>query len=506
MIARGDTPSLLTKIMIVNFDNSYKKLPERFYQSIEPSPVANPKLIKFNYSLADELNIISAGKTEKNIADYFSGNQILNGSEPLAQAYAGHQFGHFVPQLGDGRAILLGEVLDRNSSRKDIQLKGSGPTNFSRRGDGRAWLGPVLREYLLSETMHNLGIPTTRALCAVSTGENIYRTEPLPGAILTRIASSHIRVGTFEYFSYRSDREALEILINHVIDRHFQDLNHSSNKALELLKRVASAQSQLIVKWLSVGFVHGVMNTDNTSIAGETIDYGPCAFMDTYDPGIVFSSIDHYGRYSYKNQSEIGLWNISCLAGCLLDFIDTNRDRAISACQEVFDEYKKTFKENHQKIFLQKIGIFESSNQQDEWQIVQEFLDFLKKYRGDFTLSFRNLSSLVADDNCNQFLAGFDDGAERNAEFTTWLKKWRAKIQSQSSIDLEGRMNTINPAFIPRNHNVEEMIKLAQQGDYGYFEDLLACLQNPYNAQARFQKFYEAPSDKSAQYVTFCGT
>ena len=492
--------------MIVNFDNSYKKLPERFYQSIEPSPVANPRLIKFNYLLADELNIISIGIPEKNIADYFSGNQILNGSEPLAQAYAGHQFGHFVPQLGDGRAILLGEVLDKNSSRKDIQLKGSGPTKFSRRGDGRAWLGPVLREYLISETMHSLGIPTTRALCAVSTGENIYRTEPLPGAILTRVASSHIRVGTFEYFSGLGDTEALEILLNYVIDREYPELKISNNKALGLLKKVASAQAQLIAKWLSVGFVHGVMNTDNTSIAGETIDYGPCAFMDTYDPDTVFSSIDHYGRYSYKNQSEIGLWNLSCLAGCLLGFIDTNRDRAISACQEVFDGYKKTFKENHQKIFLQKIGIFEASNQQEDWQIVQEFLDFLKKYRGDFTLSFRNLSSLVADDNCDQFLAGFDDGAVRNAEFKTWLKKWRSKTQSQSLLDLKDRMNTINPAFIPRNHHVERMIDHARQGDYSYFEDLLACLQNPYNAQAEYQKFYEAPPDKNTPYVTFCGT
>jgi uncharacterized protein YdiU (UPF0061 family) len=490
--------------MIVKFNNTYKKLPERFYQLINPTPVANPKLIKFNYSLAEELNL--GDIQENSLADFFSGNTLLSGSEPLAQAYAGHQFGHFVPQLGDGRAILLGEVEDKNSVLRDIQLKGSGPTKYSRRGDGRAWLGPVLREYLISETMHKLGISTTRALCAVSTGENIYRTEPLPGAVLTRVARSHIRVGTFEYFSGLGDTEALEILLNYVIDREYPELKTSNNKALGLLGKVASRQAELIAKWLSVGFVHGVMNTDNTSIAGETIDYGPCAFMDTYNSNQVFSSIDNYGRYSYKNQSQIGLWNISCLAGSLLELINPDRDQATSQVQEIFDEYKSDFKNHYQKIFLNKIGIFDNQQAQD-MELVKEFLELLEDFRGDFTLGFYKLSGLTERDSCtNEFRGLFDQSENLEARLDLWLNKWRARIQSQRLIDLKDRMNTINPAFIPRNHHVELMIDHARHGDYSYFNDLVECLSEPYNYRDQYQKFFGPRPDKDTQYVTFCGT
>ncbi len=490
--------------MFVKFNNTYKKLPERFYQLVNPTPVANPKLIKFNYSLAEELGISKI--PESTLADFFSGNKLIAGSEPLAQAYAGHQFGNFVPQLGDGRAILLGEIEDKDSVLRDIQLKGSGPTKYSRRGDGRAWLGPVLREYLISETMHKLGITTTRALCAVSTGENIYRSEPLPGAVLTRVAKSHIRVGTFEYFSARGDTEALEVLVDYLIEREYPELKSSNNKALGLLEKVASRQAELIAKWLSVGFVHGVMNTDNTSITGETIDYGPCAFMDTYHPNTVFSSIDHYGRYAYTNQSQIGLWNISCLASCLLDLINPDRNQAISLSQEVFDQYKTNFRNHYQKIFLNKIGIFNNQQAQD-MELLEDFLALLQDFRVDFTLGFYKLSELTERGSCTkEFRRLFDQGEDRETRLNLWLDKWRSRIQSQRQTDLMDRMNAVNPAFIPRNHHVELMIEQARQEDYSYFNDLLECLSEPYHYRGEYQKFFSPPPDKDTQYVTFCGT
>lgn len=491
--------------MQISFDNTYIQLPERFFQKVLPSPVAIPKLIKFNHCLAKELGFQFS--SDDNLAEFFSGNKIFNGSEPIAQAYAGHQFGHFVPQLGDGRAVLLGEVIDINHNRKDIQLKGSGQTAFSRRGDGRAWLGPVLREYLVSEAMHGLGVPTTRALAAVSTGENIYREQgALPGAIITRIASSHIRVGTFEYFFARKDFEALDILLNYVIDRHYPELKNSENQALDFLYALAKRQAELIIKWLSLGFVHGVMNTDNTSISGETIDYGPSAFMDIYDPDTVFSSIDHQGRYAYQNQVNIALWNISCLATTLLHLIDKDEKLAIQKCNEVFACYKNYFDENYKKTFLNKIGVFEIK--EGDFDLVQDLLEMMFRLKADFTLSFRYLAKVLEDDK-QSFLNLFDNYQTNQGIIDAWLDRWQQKlaVQSLSIQEIINRMNSINPAYIPRNHLVEEMISKAHlQNDFSMFEDLLECFQNPFFEQEKFTYFMQGSIQKINNYVTFCGT
>jgi len=491
--------------MQVSFDNSYINLPEHFYQKVLPSPVTNPQLIKFNYALANELGLQFT--SEDNLAEIFSGNKILNGSEPIAMAYAGHQFGHFVPQLGDGRAILLGEVIDINQKRKDIQLKGSGQTAFSRRGDGRAWLGPVLREYVVSEAMHSLGVPTTRALAAVGTGEKIYREQgALPGAIITRVASSHIRIGTFEYFFARKDFEALETLLNYVIARHYPELENSENKALDFLQALAKRQADLIIKWLSLGFVHGVMNTDNCSISGETIDYGPCAFMDSYDPNTVFSSIDHQGRYAYQNQVNICLWNISCLASTLLQMIDKDEKLAIEKCNGVFAFYKKYFDDNYTKVFLNKIGIFEIH--EEDFVLVQDLLEMMFRLKADFSLSFRYLAKVLNSDE-QSFVGLFENYHANKQIIDIWLDRWRQRLaqQSLSIEEIIAKMNLINPAYIPRNHLVEEMISKAYlENDFSVMNDLLECFKNPFQEQECFSHFMQAVDSKTNNYVTFCGT
>lgn len=489
-----------------NFQNSYINLPEDFYQKISPTKVSKPELIEFNEELAHDLNIKDIDHSR--LAEFFSGNTLLPGSEPIAQAYSGHQFGQFNPSLGDGRAILLGEILDKQGLRKDIQLKGAGPTQYSRSGDGRAWLGPVIREYIVSEAMHKLGVPTTRSLAAVKTGEDIYRETALPGAILTRVASSHIRIGTFEYFAARENFEALKTLQNYVIERHYPEIKSSQNPSLEFIRAVAQRQATLVAKWMSIGFVHGVMNTDNASIAGETIDYGPCAFMNFYHPQTVFSSIDHYARYAYMQQASICQWNISCLANTLLGFIDDDRQKAIDSCTEILNDFKLAFENEFRKLMFSKIGIKDYTNKDNA--LLEELLSLMQKYRADFTLSFRYLSELLdTNSNCDKFLELFDQANESKSKIQAWLDQWRSRLQSEktNSQGIKKEMDLVNPLFIPRNHRIEAAIELAHHhDDFSEMKKLLKIFSNPYTHQEDYLEYSLPPSDKDFRYQTFCGT
>ena len=409
---------------------------------VNPTSVEAPRLIKVNSGLAEELGIDPEALT----AEVAVGNALPEGATPIAQAYAGHQFGNFVPQLGDGRAILLGEVVDRNGIRRDIQLKGAGPTPFSRRGDGRAALGPVLREYLVSEAMHALGIPTTRALMAATTGEKVYREAVLPGAVLTRVAASHIRVGTFQFFAVRRDLDSLNLLVDHVIARHYPELATAENKALALLDAVMERQAKLVSRWVQVGFIHGVMNTDNTSISGETIDYGPCAFMDAYDPQTVFSSIDEYGRYAYGNQAPIAQWNLARLAETLLPFLHENREEAIKIATERIEGFPAIYTRYWLDGFRKKIGLV--SEEDGDLDLIQALLDAMQLARLDFTITFRKLAN-----------------GEEAAGLESWMPKWRERLERdpQPHEERHKLMRSVNPAYIPRNHLVEEMIQAASR-------------------------------------------
>ena len=483
-----------------SFDNSYKKLPKEFFSEQKPEQVADPNLVIFNKDLGSNFGLSQEFiEEEKDLAQYFSGNKLLTGSEPIAQAYAGHQFGQANPQLGDGRAILLGEILTQDNKRFDLQVKGSGRTPYSRNGDGKAWLGPVLREYLVSEAMYKLGIPTTRALCAVTTGENIYRERELPGAILTRIASSHIRVGTFEYFFFRKDLESTKILADYTIQRHYP---HCEGDYLAFFKEVCKKQAQLITKWLSIGFIHGVMNTDNTSISGETIDYGPCAFMDFYDPQTVFSSIDHGGRYAYGQQPAIAHWNLTCLANCLLELIDQDEETAINLCSDALNEFSKNFNEDYEKTFLAKVGLTKIND--NDFDLVKEFQQIMFENKADFTLSYRFLADQI-EAKTEEFYKLFDN----TMQLDTWLEKWQERLK-QEKIELkqiQKNMNAINPIFIPRNHNVEAMITQASEDkDFSLLNALLQAAAKPYESQEQYQEFYKEPQVKDGSYVTFCGT
>lgn len=488
-----------------HFNNSYADLPERFHQKVNPTKVNDPSMIQFNTELAAELGLPNLD--EASLVQIFSGNQVPEGAEPLAQAYAGHQFGHFVPQLGDGRAILLGEIIDKDGKRRDLQLKGSGRTQFSRSGDGRAWLGPVIREYIVSEAMYALGVPSTRSLAAVLTGEDIYRESKLPGAILTRVASSHIRIGTFEYFAARRDTEGIRTLANYVIDRHYPEIKEATNPYETLLQTVSQKQSDLILEWMSFGFVHGVMNTDNMSVAGETIDYGPCAFMDSYDPDTVFSSIDRYGRYAYQNQAAIVKWNLSCFANTLLPLIHSDQQIAIDMCSKILDSFESEFSEKLLSRFLRKIGI-EKQSESDN-QLVSDLLNLMYKFKADFTLCFRYLSDILLEDSdSSKFYALFDDVDSCRAELDLWIGKWRLRLQEEGDIDTVAmKMKKLNPAFIPRNHRIEEAIQQAHQHhDFSYMKKLLEILSNPFKDQDSEMEYMQPPINKNQAYVTFCGT
>lgn len=485
------------------FDNSYAGLPQRFFAAQVPTPVAEPWLIKLNEPLAAELGL-DVETLRRDGAAIFSGNLVPEGAQPLAMAYAGHQFGGFSPQLGDGRAILLGEVVDRSGRRFDIQLKGAGPTPFSRRGDGRAALGPVLREYMISEAMFALGIPATRALAAVTTGEPVYREEVLPGAVFTRVAASHIRVGTFQFFAARGDTDGVRALADYVIDRHYPTLKEADNPYLALFEAVSERQAALIARWLHVGFIHGVMNTDNMTISGETIDFGPCAFMDAYDPATVFSSIDQHGRYAYANQPAIGQWNLARLGETLLPLIDAEPDGAVDKANGVIRAYGERFQAHWLAGMRAKIGL--AGKEDGDLELVQALLSLMQAQGADFTLTFRRLSDLAGDEALETaFAASFREPDSCG----TWLAQWRERLSRDRQSDGEraAAMRSVNPVFIPRNHRVEQAIEAAvENGDFSLFEALLRVLANPYDDQPDFAAYSEPPKPHERVLATFCGT
>jgi serine/tyrosine/threonine adenylyltransferase len=485
------------------FQNTYSALPANFFARVAPTPVAAPRLIKLNRPLALQLGLDPDLLESPEGAEILAGKRLPDGADPIAMAYAGHQFGHFVPQLGDGRAILLGEVIDSDGVRRDIQLKGSGPTPFSRRGDGRAALGPVLREYIVSEAMFALGIPTTRSLAAVITGERVQRETMLPGAVLTRVAASHIRVGTFQFFAARGDTDGVRQLADHVIARHYPEIASAERPYHALLAGVVARQAELVARWLLVGFIHGVMNTDNSSISGETIDYGPCAFMDSYNPATVFSSIDEQGRYAYANQPRIALWNLTRLAECLLPLFTDDKDQAIEQAQMILGEFAEKFTAAYQAGLRRKIGLF-TARDGDE-ALVQDLLDAMAKNEADFTLTFRGLGDAALDSGNDSVRRLFADPAA----FDEWSARWRVRIadEPQTPAERQALMRSVNPAFIPRNHRVEAVIQAAMNDDdYGPFEQLIAVLAQPYEDQPDFAEYADPPEPEQRVLQTFCGT
>lgn len=488
----------------IAFDNSYARLPSRFYARVEPTPVAAPRLVQLNHRLADELGLDPEALAGSEGVAMLSGNRLPAGAASLALAYAGHQFGHFVPQLGDGRALLLGEVIGRDGRRRDLQLKGSGQTPFSRRGDGRAALGPVLREYLVSEAMAALGIPTTRTLAAVITGERVMREAALPGAILTRVASSHLRVGTFQYFAARRDTEALQLLADYAMQRHYPEAAEATQPLGALIAAVAERQAALVASWLLVGFVHGVMNTDNASIAGETIDYGPCAFQDSYDPGMVLSAIDQMGRYAYANQPGIAHWNVVRFAETLLPLLADNENDSADLARAALAVFTPRFRAEYHSGLARKIGLPPSDPASAA--LAEDLLGRMAANHADFTLTFRRLAAAAIDPKADTGVRALFDDAEA---YDTWATTWRARLAELGGEPWarHAAMQRANPAFIPRNHQVEAAIEDAQErGDFSRFETLLAVLARPYEDQPEYADFATPPRAEERVLQTFCGT
>ena len=471
--------------------NSYLELPDCFYEKIKPSFVQNPKLIYFNNNLAKQLNLEFLNHDISLITNYLSGNELPDNSEPIAQAYAGHQFGHFT-MLGDGRAILLGEQKDINNKLCDIQLKGAGKTRFSRAGDGRATLSSMMREYLMSESMHYLKIPTTRSLAVVDTGEKVYRETANNGGVLTRISSSHIRVGTFEYAKHFCSKEDFQKFINYVINRHYPKILNKESPYIELLKIVMQKQIDLVIDWIRVGFIHGVMNTDNMSITGETIDYGPCAFLNTYDPKTVFSSIDRNGRYAFGNQHKIAYWNLSVFAGTILPFIESDENKAIDLAQNILDQFPIEYSNKWHKMMYNKLGIVNSTKEDEE--LVSNLLTLMESYKADYTNTFAALTMDVL----------YKDPLFTSNEFKNWKKKWKERTKNNENSSKIMKMN--NPIYIPRNHLVESALKNAINGDKKEFEKLLDIMSNTYNYDAKHDGFQTIPTGFDESYKTFCGT
>ena len=476
-----------------NFDNTYSRLPEAFSEKINPVKVKDPKLILFNETLAQNLNLNFSELNQSELSALFTGNELPKNSNSIAQAYAGHQFGHFT-MLGDGRAVLIGEHLSQNN-RYDIQFKGSGKTAFSRNGDGRAALGPMLREYIISEAMHALNISTTRSLAVAKTGENVIRETILEGAILTRVALSHIRVGTFQYIAARNKKDELETLFKYVIKRHYPEIESSRNKALDLLKSVLEKQIDLVVNWMRVGFIHGVMNTDNMSIAGETIDYGPCAFMDIYDPKTVFSSIDKLGRYAYCNQPIITKWNLSRFAECLIPLIDKDHDKAVKLATEMIDTFEIKYEEKWLSMMRNKLGLL--GTEEKDKSLILDLLTWMHQNKVDYTNTFCHLMNLKIK----------EDNIYKNNDFINWKKRWKERSLSHNNSEEKHKklMKSVNPLIIPRNHIVENTLKEANQGNLKPLNNFLKILNNPYNEQANISK-YQVSSNPSENYQTFCGT
>lgn len=494
---------LTATVHIARFDNSYARLPQGFYARQLPTPVAQPQLLAFNEALAGTLGLQLDGLDGAGRAAIFSGNVIAEGCLPLCMAYAGHQFGGFVPQLGDGRAILLGEIVDRSGARRDLQLKGAGRTPFSRRGDGRAALGPVLREYLVSEHLHALGIETTRALAAVATGESVRRERPLPGAILTRIAASHVRIGTFQYFWARGDTAALRRLADYVLDRHYPDARGDAQPYRALLRSVARRQARLIAQWMSVGFVHGVMNTDNMAVSGETIDLGPCAFLEHYDPDAVFSAIDEGGRYAFARQASIARWNIMRLAETLLPLIDEDAARAIDIANEEIEAFAAAYDEHWLALARAKLGM--ASAMEHDADLIGQLFTLMQSNHADYTLTFRELCAAAASVDDPGPRARFADAPA----YERWLAGWRQRLAREPRAPAERArdMRRCNPAYIARNHRVEQALHAAiDTGDLAPFRRLLAVVGRPYDEQPEAAEFAQAAPPGEQVLRTFCGT
>ena len=477
-----------------NFDNTYGDLPKEFHAKLSPVQVTKPEMVLLNLPLANEMGLDFSRSSVDSQAILFAGNTIPDGAEPLAQAYAGHQFGHFT-MLGDGRAILLGEHITPSGQRLDVQFKGSGRTPYSRGGDGRAALGPMLREYVISEAMHALGISTTRSLAVVTTGEKVLRETELPGAILTRLAASHIRVGTFQYAALQQDNDLMETLVDYVIARHFPSIEKGPKKTLAFLEAVIGRQAELITDWMRVGFIHGVMNTDNMALSGETIDYGPCAFMDDFDPRTVFSSIDHKGRYAYANQPNIAQWNLARLAECLLPLLDEDAEKAMAMAEEALRRFDSLFQQKWLSMMGSKLGLNETTKEDEN--LITDLLDLMHENGSDFTNTFRDLSKEELSD-------GKLYGTEN---FQAWHTRWQERLGEEE--DLESSLalrKSVNPAVIPRNHKVEEALQAGEEGDFEPFHDLLSALENPYVDGDHLTPYQSPPKPEEKVLETFCGT
>ena len=477
------------------FDNTYSKLPEYFISNTSPIPVKSPELIILNDNLAKELGLNFSLIDKKDLSKLFSGNSLPEGSKAISQAYAGHQFGHFT-MLGDGRAVLMGEHISKNNERFDIQFKGSGKTPFSRNGDGRAALGPMLREYVISEAMHALNIPTTRSLAVVKTGEDVMRENTLQGAILTRVASSHLRVGTFQFIAARKSEKELKTLINYTINRHYPNIKQSKNQALEFLKVMIKQQTNLVINWMRVGFIHGVMNTDNMAISGETIDYGPCAFMDTYDPQTVFSSIDQFGRYSYSNQPNITKWNLARFAECLIPLIDPNKDKAIEIATETINNFDKNYEIKWINMMRDKLGLF--GQDPKDLVLILDLLTWMHKNKADYTNTF----CVLMNENVQKNKIYEDEN------FIIWKKRWkeRLKLNNNNPEKFLKLMRSVNPLIIPRNHKVEEALEAANNNDLSPLIKLIKILEKPYDKQQENIDYQSPAPLGNKKYQTFCGT
>tara|TARA_Y100001936_G_C16047257_1_gene655425 strand:- start:318 stop:1766 length:1449 start_codon:yes stop_codon:yes gene_type:complete len=480
-----------SNIKKLNLQNSYLQLPACFYEKIKPSLVENPKLIYFNKKLAKDLNLDFLNDDKSLIINYFSGNKLPYNSQPIAQAYAGHQFGRFT-MLGDGRAILLGEKEDSRNNLYDIQLKGAGKTSFSRLGDGRATLSSMLREYLMSESMYNLKISTTRSLAVIDSGEKIFRETINNGAILTRIASSHIRVGTFEYAKYFCSKDDYKKFTNYVIKRHYPIIINHESPYLELLSLVMKKQIDLVIDWHRVGFIHGVMNTDNMTISGETIDYGPCAFLNTYNPKTVYSSIDHHGRYAFENQHKIAYWNLSVFAGTLLQFIDSDENKAIDLAQNVLDQFPIIYTKKWYKMMFDKLGI--NNPKEEDKVLIDDLLELMELKKADYTNTFAALTMSTYPKN----------SLFKSHEFKSWENKWKNRVKyNENSYNI---MKDSNPIYIPRNHLVESALESAVRGNKEEFNKLLEVMSNTYNYDVKHEKLQSVPKDFDKYYKTYCGT
>ena len=477
-----------------HFDNTYSKLSKTFIEDIKPTPVHDPELVILNEQLAKELNLDFSKTKEKDLSLLFSGNSLPDGTNTIAQAYAGHQFGHFT-MLGDGRAVLLGEHIANKNNRFDIQFKGSGRTSFSRGGDGRAALGPMLREYIISEAINTLNIPTTRSLAVVKTGEKVVRENLLEGAILTRVASSHLRVGTFQYIAAKQNIEDLNTLVDYTIERHYPQIKSSKTKALDLLNLVMEKQCQLVVDWMRVGFIHGVMNTDNMTISGETIDYGPCAFMDQYHPKTVFSSIDKFGRYAYSNQPPITKWNLARFAECLIPLIDKNEEAAIKIATDVIDNFQNIYEKKWLNMMRDKLGLF--GEDKNDRKLIDDLLNWMEKHKIDYTNTFCHLMEIKIDDN-----------TYKEEAFITWFEEWkkRSKLNNSSKEKQIELMKKNNPIVIPRNHKVEEALSEANNGNLEKMNKLNNVLKNPYSNQEDIAEYQVPAPMTDEKYQTFCGT